>query len=190
MKFAVVKSPSSYNALLGRTRMRSLGAIAFTIHSMIKFPTSNRIATIAATRENLRECRQIKEAQALSRHARVTDPSLVPTSLKVTNFRVLLAPMETRSRSEHDGYPSAITEHSLHTYLHIEPKVQKKRSLAPYRRNVDKEGRIEDGFLYGIGRLLLHEDAFRSQECEGDISKAGRICLQGADRGKSRSICG
>ncbi|GJW46204.1 reverse transcriptase domain-containing protein [Tanacetum coccineum] len=53
--------------------MRSLGAVASTIHSMIKFPTSNGIATIATTRETLRECRQIEEAQALSRHARVTD---------------------------------------------------------------------------------------------------------------------
>ncbi|GJV87158.1 hypothetical protein Tco_1531096 [Tanacetum coccineum] len=98
MEFAVVKSPSPYNALLGRTRMRSLGAVASTIHSMIKFPTSNGIATIATTRETLRECRKIEEAQALSRHARVTDPSPMQTSSKVTNLRVSLAPVETRSR--------------------------------------------------------------------------------------------
>ncbi|GKD25685.1 hypothetical protein Tco_1231899 [Tanacetum coccineum] len=75
MEFTVVKSPSSYNALLGRTGMGILGAVASTIHSMIKFPTSNGIATVATTRETLRECRQIEEAQTLSRHARVTDPS-------------------------------------------------------------------------------------------------------------------
>ncbi|GJR21837.1 hypothetical protein Tco_0970364 [Tanacetum coccineum] len=55
MKFTVVKSPSPYNALLVRNGMRSLGAVASTIHSMIKFPTSNGIATIATTRETLRE---------------------------------------------------------------------------------------------------------------------------------------
>ncbi|GKF22755.1 hypothetical protein Tco_0075077 [Tanacetum coccineum] len=60
------ESPSPYNALLGRMGMRSLGAVASTIHSMINFPTSNGIATIATTRETLRECRQIEEAQALS----------------------------------------------------------------------------------------------------------------------------
>ncbi|GKF87526.1 hypothetical protein Tco_0258403 [Tanacetum coccineum] len=32
MEFTVVKSPSPYNVLLGRTRMRSLGAVASTIH--------------------------------------------------------------------------------------------------------------------------------------------------------------
>ncbi|GJQ90010.1 hypothetical protein Tco_0001149 [Tanacetum coccineum] len=34
------------------------------------------------------------------------------------------------------GIPRAITEHTLDTYHHIEPKVQKKRSLAPDRRKV------------------------------------------------------
>ncbi|GJT70333.1 reverse transcriptase domain-containing protein [Tanacetum coccineum] len=34
------------------------------------------------------------------------------------------------------GIPRAITEHSLDTYPHIEPKAQKKRSLAPDRRKV------------------------------------------------------
>ncbi|GJW46203.1 reverse transcriptase domain-containing protein [Tanacetum coccineum] len=34
------------------------------------------------------------------------------------------------------GIPRAITEHSLDTYPHIEPKVQKNRSLSPDRRKV------------------------------------------------------
>ncbi|GKG45174.1 hypothetical protein Tco_0495252, partial [Tanacetum coccineum] len=80
MEFIVVKSPSPYNALLGRMGMRSLGAVASTIHSMINFLTLNGIATIATTRETLRECRQIKEAQALSQHARIADPSPTQTS--------------------------------------------------------------------------------------------------------------
>ncbi|GJX15732.1 hypothetical protein Tco_0216564 [Tanacetum coccineum] len=34
------------------------------------------------------------------------------------------------------GIPRSITEHSLDTYPHIEPKAQKKRSLSPDRRKV------------------------------------------------------
>ncbi|GKC60706.1 reverse transcriptase domain-containing protein [Tanacetum coccineum] len=158
MEFAVVKSPSPYNALLGRTGMRSLGAVASTIQSMIKFPTSNGIAIIATTRDTLRECRKIEEAQALSRHARVTDPSPMQTSSEVTNLRVSLAPVETHSRrlgihalihtlrrnvdifawtpADMTGILRAITEHNLDTYPNIEPKVQKKRSLAPNMRKV------------------------------------------------------
>ncbi|GKB74614.1 hypothetical protein Tco_0936026 [Tanacetum coccineum] len=63
MEFAVKWSRFvTYNALRGRTGMRSLGAVASTIHSMIKFLTSNGITTITTTRETLRECRQIEEA--------------------------------------------------------------------------------------------------------------------------------
>ncbi|GJT86671.1 reverse transcriptase domain-containing protein [Tanacetum coccineum] len=188
MEFVVVKSQSSYNALLGRTGMRSLGAVASTIHSMIKFPTSNGIATIATTRETLRECRQIKKAQALSRHARVTDPSPMQTSSEVTNPRVLLAPVETRSRrlgkgpmqlddmeerhalihtlqknidilawtpANMTGIPQAITEHSLDTYPYIEPKVQKKRSLAPDRRKVVTD-EVNEWLKAGIVRRVRY----------------------------------
>nr|GEU85231.1 reverse transcriptase domain-containing protein [Tanacetum cinerariifolium] len=91
---SVVKSSSPYNALLGRTRIRSLGVVASTIHLMVKFPTSNGVATIATTRETLRE--------------------------------------------GHNGISWAITVHSLDTYPHIKPKVQKKRSLASDRRKVYK----------------------------------------------------
>ncbi|GKA81463.1 hypothetical protein Tco_0788155, partial [Tanacetum coccineum] len=38
MEFAVVKSHSPYNVILGRTDLKSLGVVASTIHSMIKFP--------------------------------------------------------------------------------------------------------------------------------------------------------
>nr|GEX54130.1 reverse transcriptase domain-containing protein [Tanacetum cinerariifolium] len=54
MKFAVVKSPSPYNALLGRMGIISLGVVAFTIHSMIKILTSNGIATVATTKDSER----------------------------------------------------------------------------------------------------------------------------------------
>ncbi|GJW25544.1 hypothetical protein Tco_0039355 [Tanacetum coccineum] len=83
--------------LVGFSR-EAQGAVASTIHSMMKFPTSNGITTISTTRETLRECRQIEEAQYLSRHARVTDPSPMQTGSEVINPRVLLAPRETHSR--------------------------------------------------------------------------------------------
>ncbi|GKB19150.1 reverse transcriptase domain-containing protein [Tanacetum coccineum] len=56
MEFAIVKSHSPYNVILGRTGLRSLGVVASTIHSMIKFPTANGIATMTTKRETLQEC--------------------------------------------------------------------------------------------------------------------------------------
>nr|GEY47067.1 hypothetical protein [Tanacetum cinerariifolium] len=69
LEFTMVKSPSPYTTLLSRTGMESLGA-----------------------------CRQIEEAQDLSRHARVEYPTPIQTSSKVANPRVSLAPVETHPR--------------------------------------------------------------------------------------------
>ncbi|GJQ91080.1 hypothetical protein Tco_0002219 [Tanacetum coccineum] len=52
-----------YNVILGRTRMRSLSAVGSTIHSMVKFPMVNGVATLKTYKEALRECRQIEEMQ-------------------------------------------------------------------------------------------------------------------------------
>nr|GEW36188.1 hypothetical protein [Tanacetum cinerariifolium] len=126
MEFAMVESPSPYNALL---------------------------ATIATTRETLRECSQIEEVQALSQHSRVTDPTLMQTSSEVANPRVSLAPMETRSRRPgmepmqlNDMEERAITEHSLDIYPHIKPKAHKKRRLALDRRKMTKKDKEKTTF--------------------------------------------
>ncbi|GJV72171.1 putative nucleotidyltransferase, ribonuclease H [Tanacetum coccineum] len=66
MEFAVVKSHSLYNVILGRTGLRSLGAVASIIHSMIKFPTANGIATVTTKKETLHECRRMEEEQGLT----------------------------------------------------------------------------------------------------------------------------
>nr|GEY90265.1 reverse transcriptase domain-containing protein [Tanacetum cinerariifolium] len=47
-----------------RTGMRSLRAVGSTIHSMVKFPTADRVATMKTSSEALRECRQIEEMQS------------------------------------------------------------------------------------------------------------------------------
>ncbi|GJS18028.1 reverse transcriptase domain-containing protein [Tanacetum coccineum] len=93
----VERIPNTAGGVFKRSRkgMRSLGVVASTIHSMIKFPTSNGIATIATTRDTLRGCRKIKEAESLSRNARITDPSLMQTSSEVANPKASLAPIET-----------------------------------------------------------------------------------------------
>ncbi|GJW73825.1 reverse transcriptase domain-containing protein [Tanacetum coccineum] len=257
MEFAVVKSPSPYNALLGRTGMRSLGAVASTIHSMMKFPTSNGIATISTTRETLRECRQIEEAQDLSRHARVTDPTPMQTSSEVANPRVSLAPVETRSRrpgkepmqlddmegrrqpdkgrkppksgteekivvndnyleqlvtiggglsaeckhalihtlrknvdifawtpADMTGIPRAITEHSLDTYPHIEPKAQKKRSLAPDRRKVVTD-EVNEWLKAGIVRRVRYPTWVANPVLVKKVDGSWRMCIDFKDLNKA-----
>ncbi|XP_071696435.1 uncharacterized protein [Rutidosis leptorrhynchoides] len=52
VEFAVVRSYSKYNALLGRTTLQKLGAIPSTIHGLIKFPTPLGIATIRSEKQD------------------------------------------------------------------------------------------------------------------------------------------
>ncbi|GJS13673.1 reverse transcriptase domain-containing protein [Tanacetum coccineum] len=257
IEFAVVKSSSPYNTLLGRTGMRSLGAVAPTIHSMIKFPTSNGIATISTTRETLREYRQIEEAQDLSQHARVMDPTPVQTSSEVINPRVSLALVETRPRrpgkepmqlddmeerrqldknrkppksgaeekivindyypeqlvtirgglfaecrhalihtlqknvdifawtpADMTGIPRAITEHSLDTYPHIEPKEQKKRSLAPDKRKVVID-EVNEWLKAGIVRRVRYPTWVANPVLVKKVDGSWRMCIDFKDLNKA-----
>ncbi|GJZ53441.1 reverse transcriptase domain-containing protein [Tanacetum coccineum] len=76
MEFAVVKSHSPYNVILGRTGLRSLGAVASTIHSMIKFPTVNEIAIVTTKKETLDECLRMEEAQRPVLEGRIAFPQI------------------------------------------------------------------------------------------------------------------
>ncbi|GJR39628.1 hypothetical protein Tco_1215312 [Tanacetum coccineum] len=126
------------------------------IHSMINFLTSNGIATVATTKETLREYKQIEEAHSLSRHARVTNPSLMQKARRwlILKLRWLWWRLIPRGQMRANinppknvdvfawtppdmtGIPQVITEDRLDTYPYIEPKVQKKRSLALDRKKV------------------------------------------------------
>lgn len=61
MKFAVVRSPSPYNIILGRSGIKQLRVIPSTIHSMMKFPTPRGIATLATRFIIISECRKLEE---------------------------------------------------------------------------------------------------------------------------------
>ncbi|XP_071704675.1 uncharacterized protein [Rutidosis leptorrhynchoides] len=52
VEFAVVRSYSKYNALLGRTILQKLAAIPSTVHGLIKFPTPLGIATIRSEKQD------------------------------------------------------------------------------------------------------------------------------------------
>ncbi|GKA24695.1 hypothetical protein Tco_0710728 [Tanacetum coccineum] len=75
-EFVVVKCHSPYNVILGRTGMRSLGAMASTIHSMIKFPTANGITTMVTKKETLQECRRMEEAHGHALENIMTHPRM------------------------------------------------------------------------------------------------------------------
>ncbi|GKB99975.1 hypothetical protein Tco_0986112 [Tanacetum coccineum] len=63
MEFAIIKCHSPYNAIIRRTKMRILGVVSSSIHSMMKFPTNQGVVMMETSREALWECRQLEKVQ-------------------------------------------------------------------------------------------------------------------------------
>ncbi|GJW62128.1 hypothetical protein Tco_0111463 [Tanacetum coccineum] len=69
MKFTVIRAPSPYNVILGRTGLRALRAIPSTIYSMMKFPTRG-IATLVTRSVIISECRRLENKQVVKKEKR------------------------------------------------------------------------------------------------------------------------
>ncbi|GJW49749.1 hypothetical protein Tco_0091100 [Tanacetum coccineum] len=133
MEFAVVKCHCPYNVILGRTRMRSLGAVASTIHSMIKFPTANGVATmIQASEPKEKRLEKAEPSPPPRRNVSLKEGSEgkdEPAEAHREN-----KPLEKVLRKNADaflwtptdmtGIPQFVIEHQLKTYPHIEMKVK------------------------------------------------------------------
>ncbi|GJR42316.1 reverse transcriptase domain-containing protein [Tanacetum coccineum] len=59
MNFMIVRSPSSYNDIIGRLGIRGIQAIPSTAHGMLKFLVNGRIVTICSTILTPTECATI-----------------------------------------------------------------------------------------------------------------------------------
>ncbi|GJX41293.1 reverse transcriptase domain-containing protein [Tanacetum coccineum] len=69
INFTVVRAPSPYNVILGRTRLKTLRAVFSTIHYMVKFPTPKGIATLVTRTMIMFECRRLEKEQMVEREA-------------------------------------------------------------------------------------------------------------------------
>nr|GEV37962.1 reverse transcriptase domain-containing protein [Tanacetum cinerariifolium] len=68
--FIVVREPSPYNVIFGRTGLRSLRAVSSTIHSMVKFPTPRGVATLVTHSAIIFECRILERKQTIGQDDR------------------------------------------------------------------------------------------------------------------------
>ncbi|PWA68194.1 reverse transcriptase domain-containing protein [Artemisia annua] len=65
MRFTVIRAPSPYNVILGRSGLKALRAIPSTIHAMMKFPTPRGIATLVTRSTTVSECRKLEDKQVM-----------------------------------------------------------------------------------------------------------------------------
>ncbi|GJT09252.1 reverse transcriptase domain-containing protein [Tanacetum coccineum] len=169
MEFAVVKSHSPYNVILGRTGLRSLGAVASTIHSMIKFPTANGIATgepedtvqpppsppekdtqidekIEGKDKHPERSLKSKPLEKVVIHDDYPDQTITIRGNLFVKCRSELIEILWKhanaffwTLADMTRIPCFIAENELKTYPHIEPRVQRKRSIALNRRKIVKD---------------------------------------------------
>ncbi|GJZ57807.1 reverse transcriptase domain-containing protein [Tanacetum coccineum] len=64
MNFVVVRSPSSYNGIIGRPGVRKIQAVPSTAHMMLKFPIPGGILTLRRTRIIPLECTMVSGPEA------------------------------------------------------------------------------------------------------------------------------
>ncbi|GJW55563.1 hypothetical protein Tco_0099648, partial [Tanacetum coccineum] len=64
MNFVVVRSPSSYNGIIGRPRVRKIQAVPSTTHRMLKFPVPEGILTLQSSWIVPLECTMVSRPEA------------------------------------------------------------------------------------------------------------------------------
>nr|GEY36086.1 hypothetical protein [Tanacetum cinerariifolium] len=134
-------------------RSKKLRVVASTIHSMIKFPTANGIATVTTKKETLHEGRRMEEVQGSAlkppekvvihddySDQTVTDGGNLSAECRFRLIEILRKHADAFAWTLADmtGIPRFIVEYELKTYPDIELRVQRKQGIASDKRKVVK----------------------------------------------------
>ncbi|XP_071714858.1 uncharacterized protein [Rutidosis leptorrhynchoides] len=151
VKFAIVRSYSKYNTLLGRTTLQKLATIPSTVHGLIKFLTPLGIATIRSEKqdasvaaveqaekqlsevEQLRSCMIIANPRYPEQKIKIGGGLSDETKFKLRNILAYNTDVFEWKEADMTGVPREIAEHKLNVNPSLMPVRQKKRSMAPER---------------------------------------------------------
>ncbi|GJZ61554.1 reverse transcriptase domain-containing protein, partial [Tanacetum coccineum] len=134
MEFAVVKSPSPYNALLAQALSRHVRITDPTPMQTSSEVTNPRVLLASVEtrpRRPRKEPIQLDDMEEMRQLDKGRKPPKSCVEEKIVNVDIF-----SWTPADMTGIPKAITKHSIDTYPYIEPKAQKKRSLSPDRRKV------------------------------------------------------
>nr|GEV13069.1 hypothetical protein [Tanacetum cinerariifolium] len=120
MNFVVVRSPSPYNGITGRPRVRILQAVLSTYHRMLKLPVEVGVITLKSSRMVLLECAMVSRLEG--------------------NLLVTKQTVEERIKpTDMTGVPRHIVEHRLNVQEGCSLVRQKKRGQAANRNHAIQE---------------------------------------------------
>ncbi|GJW06740.1 hypothetical protein Tco_1569163 [Tanacetum coccineum] len=201
IKFAVVKSPSPYNALLDPTPMQTSSEVANPRVSLAPMETRSRRPG--------KEPMQLDDMEGRRQPDKGRKPPKSGTEEKIVvndNYPEQLVTIggglspECRHALIHTlrknvdifawtpadmaDIPRSIMEHNLDTYPHIEPKAQKKRSLAPDKRKVVTD-EVNEWLKAGIVRRVRYPTWFANPVLVKKVDGSWRICIDFKDLNKA-----
>ncbi|GJV42460.1 hypothetical protein Tco_1420900 [Tanacetum coccineum] len=151
MNFIVVRSPSSYNDIIGCLGLRKIQAVPFTAHRLLKFPTKGGIVTLHSNTIIPAECRMVAEStsESLSNEPTMTEGIKVVIHLEYPKQIVMIGGSLSKKgkmelcdllRSNLDVFtwkpadmtsvPRSISEHRLNIHEGCPPIRQKRRGHA------------------------------------------------------------
>nr|GEV00880.1 reverse transcriptase domain-containing protein [Tanacetum cinerariifolium] len=131
MNFVVVRSPSPYNGIKGRPKVKKIQAVPSTVHGMLKFPVPGGILTLRSSKIIPLECTMLLGPKA--------QPSAIT---RVAKERIKVA-IHLEYLEQTIAIGSTLTEEGQNDlcdlFRRCPPVRQKKRSQAPKRNKAIQE---------------------------------------------------
>ncbi|GKB75079.1 hypothetical protein Tco_0936491 [Tanacetum coccineum] len=122
MNFVVVRSPSPYNGIIRRPRVRKLQAVPSTAHGMLKLPVEGGVITLKSSRMVPLECATVFRPEGN-----------LPATKQTVEERIKVKPVDMTGVSRH------IMKHRLNVREGCSPVRQKKRGQAADRNQAIQE---------------------------------------------------
>ncbi|GJV53367.1 hypothetical protein Tco_1449108 [Tanacetum coccineum] len=154
INFMVVRSPSPYNGIIGRPRVRRIRTVPSTTHGMLKFPVTCGTVTLRSSRIILLECTMVpgpgvlqpvinqvtEEKIQVAIHPEYLEQTIAIGSTLTEEGRKELCGLLRRNLdifawkpADMTGVPRHIAKHRLNIREGCIPIRQKKRGQAPER---------------------------------------------------------
>ncbi|GKD66953.1 hypothetical protein Tco_1309061 [Tanacetum coccineum] len=160
MNFVVVRSPSSYNRIIGRLGVRKIQAVPSTDHEMLKFPVPGGVLTPRSSMIIPLECAMVSGPEAQSPniiqatterikvaiHPEYPEQTISIGSTLIEEGRKALCDLLRHNLDvfawkpkDMTGVPLHIAKHRLNVQEGCSPVRQKKRGQAPERNKAIQE---------------------------------------------------
>nr|GEU91525.1 reverse transcriptase domain-containing protein [Tanacetum cinerariifolium] len=179
INFTVVRAPSPYNIIFGRTCLRSLLAVSSTIHSMVKFPTPRGVATLVTRSAIISECRRLERKQMVDPEVNqnITQEKGVPERVDLTEQTIVNpAYQDQLEPADMTGIPRRVIGHSLNINPTIEPVAYKRRVMASDETQVVSR-KVEEWVNAGIVRPVRYPTWISNPVLVKKSDGSWRMCI-------------